>query len=90
LLVAMAIAGLWHGAAFTFLCWGLWHGVGLAVHRAWGTAVVPRVTFLREPSLLVTSASTLSTFAFVVFGWILFAATSLPSAGNVYAGLLLP
>jgi alginate O-acetyltransferase complex protein AlgI len=89
LFIAMAIAGLWHGAAFTFILWGLWHGLGLAVHRAWGTVVVPRVTFLGKPSFSITAASTLSTFLFVAFGWVLFAATSLASAGSVYAGMLV-
>jgi alginate O-acetyltransferase complex protein AlgI len=87
LFIAMAIAGLWHGAAFTFVCWGLWHGLGLAVHRGWSLAVVPRVTFPAEASFLVVTLSTVATFVFVALGWVLFAATSLPSAGSVYAGM---
>jgi alginate O-acetyltransferase complex protein AlgI len=90
LIVAMAIAGLWHGAAFTFVCWGLWHGLGLAVHRGWRVAIVPRVTFLSRPSFAILTLSTVSNFVFVTLGWVLFAATSLGSAGRVYSGLLLP
>ena len=33
LLIVMAIAGLWHGAAWGFIVWGLLHGVALVVHR---------------------------------------------------------
>ncbi|WP_052339371.1 MBOAT family O-acyltransferase [Gorillibacterium massiliense] len=33
LLAAMAISGLWHGAAWTFVAWGLMHGVLLVVHK---------------------------------------------------------
>jgi alginate O-acetyltransferase complex protein AlgI len=90
LFIAMAIAGLWHGAALTFVAWGLWHGLGLAVHRFWDAAVVPHVAFLRKPSFAVGAVSTLATFVFVALGWVLFAATSLPSAVSVYAGMLLP
>jgi D-alanyl-lipoteichoic acid acyltransferase DltB (MBOAT superfamily) len=33
LVITMVLGGLWHGAAWTFLVWGLLHGVGLAVER---------------------------------------------------------
>ena len=35
LVTTMAIGGLWHGASWAFLVWGLIHGVALAVARAW-------------------------------------------------------
>ncbi|MDQ2993298.1 MAG: MBOAT family protein, partial [Candidatus Eremiobacteraeota bacterium] len=31
----MAVAGPWHGAAWHFVAWGLWHGTGLGLHRVW-------------------------------------------------------
>lgn len=34
LVITMTIGGLWHGAAWHFVAWGLWEGVVLAVHRA--------------------------------------------------------
>ena len=34
-LVAMAICGLWHGAGWTYVAWGVWHGLGLIVCHAW-------------------------------------------------------
>jgi alginate O-acetyltransferase complex protein AlgI len=36
LLLVMALGGLWHGAAVTFVVWGILHGVGLAVERLLG------------------------------------------------------
>jgi alginate O-acetyltransferase complex protein AlgI len=87
LFVAMAIAGLWHGAAWTFVVWGLWHGLGLAAHRVWSASVVPAVPLLRAGGALVTALSIVATFAFVDAGWILFAATSFPRAATVYRGL---
>lgn len=35
LLIAMTLAGLWHGAGWTFVCWGLLHGVLLVINHAW-------------------------------------------------------
>jgi alginate O-acetyltransferase complex protein AlgI len=90
LLIAMAISGLWHGAAWTFVVWGLWHGMGLAVHRVWAQNVVPRIPLLKSGTLGIRAASVATTFAFVAFGWVLFATSSLASAGGVYAGMLVP
>ncbi len=89
LLLAMALAGLWHGAAWTFVLWGLWHGMGLAIQRIWSTAVVPRVAVLRRPSRMVAAISVGITFLFVGLGWVLFAATSLGNAGLVYRSMFL-
>jgi alginate O-acetyltransferase complex protein AlgI len=33
LMIVMAIAGIWHGAAWGFIVWGLFHGLALVVHR---------------------------------------------------------
>src|SRR5262249_9779724 len=32
---AMSICGLWHGAGWTYVAWGAWHGIGLIVCRYW-------------------------------------------------------
>ncbi len=34
LIVAMALCGLWHGAAWNFVVWGLYHGFGLVLEAA--------------------------------------------------------
>jgi D-alanyl-lipoteichoic acid acyltransferase DltB (MBOAT superfamily) len=36
LMITMLLGGLWHGAGFAFVLWGLYHGLLLAVHRWWG------------------------------------------------------
>jgi alginate O-acetyltransferase complex protein AlgI len=89
LLVAMALAGLWHGAAWTFVIWGLWHGAGLAVQRLWSTYVVPRSRILSAQGRFVTAASIVLTFFFVGLGWVLFAATSLTNVGQIYRQMFL-
>jgi len=90
LFIAMAIAGLWHGAAWTFVVWGLWHGLGLAVHRVWSVSVVPSVAWLRAGRGPITALSVATTFAFVVLGWVLFAAASFGAAAHVLGGAFAP
>ena len=43
LFIAMAISGLWHGAAWTFVIWGMYHGIMLIIHNIyakWAEAAV--------------------------------------------------
>lgn len=63
LFITMLLGGLWHGAAWNFVLWGAWHGMGLIAHRAFG---------LRIPRAL----SWLITMLFVFYGWLLFRAQS--------------
>ena len=88
LFVAMALAGLSHGAAWTFVLWGLWHGIGLAAHRAWSVTAVPRLAVLNSGTAQVRALSIIATFLFVCFGWVLFAASSAVNAAAIYAHLL--
>jgi len=39
LLIVMLLGGLWHGAAWNFVAWGLWQALGLIVNRAWSANV---------------------------------------------------
>lgn len=74
LIVVMTICGLWHGPAWHFVVWGTYHGVFLALSN-----LVP----LRVPSqghVVQRWLARLLTFHVVCFGWVLFAAPSLPVA----------
>ena len=82
--LTMVLGGLWHGAAWTFVAWGAFHGVGLIIHRAW--AAWPAVKRLRRSAVWGVGAQVL-TFHFVCAGWVLFRAPSLGSAAEVFAAL---
>jgi hypothetical protein len=78
-MLTMVLGGLWHGAAWPFVLWGLFHGTCLCIEHAWrGRMKLPG--WLRW----------FVTFHLVVFGWILFRSTSLASAGEFLAGLTEP
>jgi alginate O-acetyltransferase complex protein AlgI len=74
-LVTMLVGGLWHGPAWTFVLWGLLHGIGLIVVRVFASLRKRRRTaglFSRWS----TAACTLLTFNFVCFAWIFFRSES--------------
>jgi D-alanyl-lipoteichoic acid acyltransferase DltB (MBOAT superfamily) len=73
LFLTFFISGIWHGAAWTFVIWGVLHAVGILITRelersAWYRERVPRL------------AKQVATFAFVCFAWIFFRADSLRDA----------
>lgn len=73
LLLTMLLGGLWHGAAWGFVLWGLLHGLALAVER-WAhdqPAFATRLSLLNE-SALYRASLRLFTFHLVLVGWILF------------------
>jgi alginate O-acetyltransferase complex protein AlgI len=87
LLVTMGLAGLWHGAAWSFVVWGLYHGVGLILHRHWsGSSASTRLGRLL-PAPVLKIAMIFFTFHFVTFGWVLFRAPDWSSALSIYARL---
>jgi alginate O-acetyltransferase complex protein AlgI len=83
LLVTMLLGGLWHGAAWTFVFWGAYHGVLLALHRA-----LPWPRWLGQPAFAPLRAGV--TFLCVCLGWVLFRARSLADAGTIYGRLFAP
>ncbi len=78
-LTTMALAGLWHGAAWTFVIWGVIHGVMMAAERAVG-----RKRFYRR---LPDAAKIVMTFAVVLFAWVFFRSAT-PGDAVTYLGSL--
>jgi alginate O-acetyltransferase complex protein AlgI len=78
LIITMALGGIWHGAGWTFLIWGLLHGFGLAFFRLWQSLRKRSV-----PTPFGRIAGSLLTFHFVLLGWIFFRAASLGTAMSI-------
>jgi D-alanyl-lipoteichoic acid acyltransferase DltB (MBOAT superfamily) len=72
-LVTMGLCGLWHGAGWTFVAWGLFHGSGLVICRIWQQNVV------RLPTIVGWTM----TMAFVVTSWVIFRASDFSVAGSM-------
>lgn len=87
LMMVMVLGGLWHGAAWTFVLWGAWHGGWLILERIFiGDTDSSRPTdrARRARSFL----GIVYTGVIVFFGWVLFRAPSLAVAGEFFRGLL--
>jgi len=72
-LATMLVGGLWHGPEWTFVLWGLLHGIGLIVVRIFASLRKPLGSAGRF-SRWSTAVGTLLTFNFVCFAWIFFRA----------------
>ena len=81
LLATMAVGGLWHGAAWTFVIWGVLHGLFLIVNHLWRAAVGE----LRSPAFAAFAWAL--TFLAVVVGWVFFRAPSVGSALGMLAAM---
>jgi alginate O-acetyltransferase complex protein AlgI len=89
ILITMLLGGLWHGAAWTFILWGLLHGVGQVVghqRRRWrlahGKPELPEGTFRLWWGRFCT-------FQFVCLGWVFFNASSFTNAMAVLGRLFV-
>jgi alginate O-acetyltransferase complex protein AlgI len=72
LAIVMLLGGLWHGASWTFVVWGAWHGVLLVAERWAGKKAI----YSRLPRCFRVMA----TFVLVLGSWVWFRAESLPEA----------
>jgi D-alanyl-lipoteichoic acid acyltransferase DltB (MBOAT superfamily) len=88
-IVTWFLTGLWHGANYTFIIWGLIHGFFLIVHR-W--QLKPRRKFLKRISVsndnkLIVTVETLMTLALVLITWIFFRADNLDHGLQYLSGI---
>jgi alginate O-acetyltransferase complex protein AlgI len=71
-LLAFAICGLWHGAAWNFALWGLYHGAGLAISSNYVSVLGRPGWLISETLARVPGLSIALTLFFVCVGWLLF------------------
>ena len=78
ILATFFLVGLWHGAGWTFVIWGLLHGLALVVFHFW------QKTPFRLPRLI----SWIITFNFVNAAWVFFRAQTFSDAMRVLKGMV--
>lgn len=84
LLITMMLGGLWHGANWTFVVWGILHGLGLAVHKAYTAFLHDKlgaegvVRLQRNLPLKVVAWAI--TYIFVCYCWVFFRAQNFADA----------
>ncbi len=84
LFLTMLLGGLWHGARWTFVAWGAYHGLLLAAHKLYSdrAARAPRLTALRT-SWVFRPFAVAGTFLLVTVGWVFFRAETFEKAALV-------
>jgi alginate O-acetyltransferase complex protein AlgI len=80
LMLTMLIGGLWHGAAWTFVFWGGYHGVLLAVHRWQAARWDALPAWFRQGGMFLAA----------VIGWVFFRATSFDMGLGLLRRMFLP
>jgi D-alanyl-lipoteichoic acid acyltransferase DltB (MBOAT superfamily) len=79
IMITMGLGGLWHGAGWGFVIWGLLHGAALIVERLWRRYLPPM------PGLIGWAL----TFTFVTCAWAFFRADSFATAWRVLEAIAL-
>lgn len=77
ILVVWTLTGLWHGASWNFVLWGLYYGVILILEKYWLQKWYDRFPIVGH----------VSTGIAVIFGWMLFANTSFVQLGGYIAAM---
>lgn len=87
--IVWAISGLWHGANWTFICWGLFHATLLAIYNILGinTKHEHLVAHGRMLPNFIETAQILLTFCLTVIGWIIFRAENMSQAFHFITSL---
>ncbi|MFD2890944.1 MBOAT family O-acyltransferase [Flavobacterium chuncheonense] len=77
LFMTMLLGGLWHGANWKFVLWGVLHGTALAVERFFEPRLkLPKTAFARAIKIILT-------FHFVVFCWLFFRAKDFETVSHI-------
>lgn len=80
--IVWGISGLWHGANWTFVCWGLFHATLLAIYNIFGinTKYKNIVAYGRYLPNIKETLQIALTFFLAVIGWIIFRAETMTQA----------
>lgn len=84
LIIVMFIGGLWHGAAWTFVVWGLLHGSYLALERLL-KAIVKEAVWAEN--ILLKLLIGLTTYVAVLIAWVYFRASDFTTASRLLGGM---
>jgi alginate O-acetyltransferase complex protein AlgI len=88
LFITMALGGLWHGASWRYMVWGIFHGIGLIVDRVWKkyAAGVPLLARWRTTKVWHWAGVTY-TILFLLCSFVIFRSNNLQEAGVYYGRL---
>jgi alginate O-acetyltransferase complex protein AlgI len=80
IMLTMLIGGLWHGANWTFVFWGAYHGLLLVAHRQWASQWAALPAVVRQSAMFLAA----------VIGWVFFRSTDFSMAGTLLGKMFAP
>jgi D-alanyl-lipoteichoic acid acyltransferase DltB (MBOAT superfamily) len=87
LLLTMVIGGLWHGANWTFIVWGAFHGLLLCAYRVTGMELAPEEAERLTPRS--RALRMIIMFHLVCLGWLFFRANSVEQAFSMLSAIVM-
>lgn len=88
LMIVMFVCGLWHGAAWTFILWGIFHGIYLSIHRIMtGGNKLSTSSRSGIGKRIFNTVKVVFTFHLVAVTWVFFKASSISNAVEYLRGL---
>ena len=83
-LAVFSLSGMWHGANWTFIMWGIYHGMLVLCAAA---IVKRRKSEPTKRNIVKEGMGCIVTFVLVMFGWILFRSATLADAAGYVSGM---
>lgn len=83
LMLTMLLGGLWHGAAWTFIIWGLYHGLLLAIYHSLRSTIEKTVAKFPASGAWLKLPAVLLMFNLTCFGWLIFRASSMQQVQQI-------
>jgi len=75
--ITMSLVGLWHGASWMYVLWGIYHGLLLSLHAAWKRAGRQFPSWVGRPLLILS----------ILFGWAIFMSPNSDFLAHLFASL---
>ncbi len=79
LIIVFFTTGLWHGASFNFVFWGLYYGFFLVIEK---TQILKKIFKIKKDNKILNTIGHIYTILVVLVGWVFFRTESMSSAVN--------
>jgi len=83
LFITMLLGGIWHGAGWTFIIWGMLHGSYLMINHAWRNLRFNMLKLSAKIGIIESTIARLLTLLAVIIGWVYFRAETLEAANHM-------
>ena len=87
-MITMFVSGVWHGAGYTYIVWGLMHGAMISINHGWRLMRSRIWPGARNHPFLLSSTGFTLTFICVVAAMVMFRAPTLNAAASIWCDMI--